>query len=405
MKILAIETSCDETAVTVLEGEGSVTTGAKLTILGDSLYSQATLHSPYGGVFPTLAKREHQGNLAPLTVSALSEAGMYTKIDTLGKDIDSALSDLRDPAFIASVKEFLETCEKPEIDLIAVTHGPGLEPALWAGINFATALSRAWGIPVMGIDHMEGHIFSALLEPAGEKTYTFRNIKLPLLSLLVSGGHTEFVLMKEWFSYERIGETKDDAVGEAFDKVARLLDLEYPGGPHIARLAERSRERGKNEIVFPRPMANDDTCDFSFSGLKTAVLYKLQKMEEISEEDKEHIAHAFEDAVKDVLAIKTERALSEYEAHTFAIGGGVSANTEIRHTLVDMIQEKFMDIPVHMPAPTLTGDNAIMIGAAAYARASEGHSAHETISASGNLHLSSNSNGSILKESGTAPLL
>ncbi len=385
-KILAIETSCDETAVCVLEGSGEGK-NAKLTILGNALYSQASLHSPYGGVFPNLAKREHQGNLAPLTVSALKDAGMLREEAGLPKNTEEALVGLRDPGFIESVKQFLYAYGKPDVDMIAVTKGPGLEPALWTGISFATVLGKVWNLPVMGIDHMEGHIFSALLEPAGEKSYTIRNVKLPLLSLLISGGHTEFVLMKEWFLYERIGETKDDAVGEAFDKVARLLELSYPGGPQIAKLAAVSRARGTNEIVFPRPMAQSDTCDFSFSGLKTAVLYKLNKMSEISQEDKEHIAHAFEDAVRDVLVLKTERAMNENEVGSFALGGGVSANGEIRRALVDMVQKEFTDIPVFLPGAALTGDNAIMIGAAAYLRSAAGHKGHENISAQGNLHL------------------
>lgn len=405
MKILAIETSCDETAVTVLDGNGGAE-DATLTILGNSLYSQAPLHSPYGGVYPNLAKREHQINLAPLTASALKEAGLLWEEQGLLKNAEEALTDLRDPAFIESVKQFLYKYGKPEVDMIAVTKGPGLEPALWTGITFATALARVWNLPVMGIDHMEGHIVSALLKSADTadtrrpdaeerrkeqtepKRYTISDVKLPLLSLLISGGHTEFVLMDEWFLYKRIGETKDDAVGEAFDKVARLLDLSYPGGPHIAALAARSRGRGENEIIFPRPMANDATCDFSFSGLKTAVLYKLQKMAEISERDKEHVAHAFEDAVRDVLVLKTRRALSERNVGSFVLGGGVSANTEIRRALVDMIQKEFTDIPVFLPEANLTGDNAIMIGAAAYLRYAAGHKGHSSISAEGNLRLS-----------------
>jgi N6-L-threonylcarbamoyladenine synthase len=385
-KILAIETSCDETAVAILEGEGTGK-NTKLTVLGNALFSQASLHAPYGGVFPNLAKREHQGNLAPLTVSALKDAGMLIEEAGLPKNTDEAIVGLRDPLFTESVKDFLYAYGKPDIDMIAVTKGPGLEPALWTGITFATALGKAWDLPVMGIDHMEGHIFSALLEPQGEKEYTIRNLKLPLLTLLISGGHTEFVVMDEWFLYERIGETQDDAVGEAFDKVARLLELSYPGGPQIAKLAARSRERGENEIVFPRPMANDNTCDFSFSGLKTAVLYKLNKMQEISQVDKEHVAHAFEDAVRDVLVIKTRRALTENDIGSFAIGGGVSANTEIRRALVDMVQNEFTDIDVFLPDHALTGDNAIMIGAAAYLRVAAGHTAEESISATGNLHL------------------
>ncbi|MBX9765179.1 tRNA (adenosine(37)-N6)-threonylcarbamoyltransferase complex transferase subunit TsaD [Patescibacteria group bacterium] len=386
MKILAIETSCDETAAVVLEGSGDVK-NASFAILGNALLSQADLHAPFGGVYPNLAKREHQTNLVPLTAKALTDAGLYVIEEGITPSQEEALSDVRDTPFKDSIKDFIYAVKAPDIDMIAVTHGPGLEPALWTGINFAVALGKAWNIPVMGIDHMEGHIVSALLEPEG-KNFTLRVPQLPALSLLISGGHTEFVTMDEWFVYERIGETKDDAVGEAFDKVARLLNLAYPGGPQVAALAARSRERGKNEIIFPRPMATDNTCDFSFSGLKTAVMYKLQKMDKISEEDKEHIAHAFEDAVRDVLIIKTRRALSNRAFGSFVIGGGVSANDHIRRGLVDLVQKEFTDMQVYMPDKALTGDNAIMIGAAAYLRASSGKKPQGPIFASGSLRLS-----------------
>lgn len=386
MKILAIETSCDETAATILEGSGDVK-NANFRILGNALLSQADLHAAYGGVYPNLAKREHQLNLVPLTIRALTEAGLYVEEEGITPSQEEALNEVRETSFKDSIKDFLYQVKKPEIDMIAVTHGPGLEPALWTGISFAAAIGKAWNIPVMGIDHMEGHIVSALLEPL-EGGYSLRPPKLPLLSLLISGGHTEFVLMEEWFVYERIGETKDDAVGEAFDKVARLLNLAYPGGPQIAALAARSRERGKNDIIFPRPMATDATCDFSFSGLKTAVMYKLQKMDKISESDKEHIAHAFEDAVRDVLLIKTRRALSEKNPESFLIGGGVSANDIIRRGLVDLVQKDFTDVEVFLPDKALTGDNAIMIGAAAYLRASSGKKPQSPLFASGSLRLS-----------------
>lgn len=388
MKILAIETSCDETAATVLEGSGD-TSNATFKILGNALLSQADLHAAYGGVYPNLAKREHQLNLVPLTIKALTEAGLYKEEEGITPSQEEALHDVREAGFKEAIRNFLYSVKAPEIDMIAVTHGPGLEPALWTGISFAAAIGKAWNIPVMGIDHMEGHIVSALLEPM-EGGYALRPPKLPLLSLLISGGHTEFVLMEEWFVYERIGETKDDAVGEAFDKVARLLNLAYPGGPQVAALAARSRERGKNNIIFPRPMATDATCDFSFSGLKTAVMYKLQKMDKISEEDKEHIAHAFEDAVRDVLIIKTRRALSEKMPGSFLIGGGVSANDIIRRGLVDLVQKDFTDTEVHLPDKALTGDNAIMIGAAGYLRASSGRKPQGPLFATGSLRLSKN---------------
>ena len=402
MRILAIETSCDETAVAILETERNLEI-VTFKILGNALYSQAELHAPYGGVFPALAKREHQLNLVPRTVDALTQSGM---LKTGKSDIDEdALQKMRDEGFRNDTKKFLEEHAKPAIDMIAVTYGPGLEPALWTGITFAEALGKAWGIPVLGIDHMEGHIVSALLRSAEtaklreqdaegrrQKIYNLHPINFPLLALLISGGHTELVLMKEWFAYEHVGQTRDDAIGEAFDKVARLLELSYPGGPKIAELAKKARVRlsaqaGGNPIIFPRPMADDTTCDFSFSGLKTAVLYKLKSMEKISEEDKEHIAEAFENAARDVIVLKTKRALKETEAKTLVIGGGVSANEEIRRAMTAMIERDFPAVSLHFPDKTLTGDNAIMIGAAAYVRSVSGHAPQAALAARGNLRL------------------
>ncbi|MBI3573931.1 tRNA (adenosine(37)-N6)-threonylcarbamoyltransferase complex transferase subunit TsaD [Candidatus Kaiserbacteria bacterium] len=374
MRILAIETSCDETAVALVEGDGGMH-DASFSILGDALYSQAALHAPYGGVYPSLAKREHQVNLAPLATEALREAGLFSegklKID------DAVFVGIRDDEFKNSTRKFLEETTKPEIDLIAVTHGPGLEPALWTGINFAQALARAWDIPLLGIDHMEGHVVSGLLVSSGEKQYKMHGVMFPLLTLLISGGHTELNLMNEWFSYEHVGKTKDDAVGEAFDKVARLLDLSYPGGPQIQEAAARSRARGGTDIEFPRPLMHDDTCDFSFSGLKTAVLYKLRAMEEISETDKEEIAQAFE-----------WRAIKQTKPRGLVVGGGVSANTEIRKSLQEMLLKEAPEVTLFLPEAELTGDNAIMIGAAAYLRALSGKKSEGELSALGNLTLS-----------------
>jgi N6-L-threonylcarbamoyladenine synthase len=271
---------------------------------------------------------------------------------------------------------------------------------LWTGINFAEALSKAWNVPLIGIDHMEGHVVSALLRrertvdslPLTEKpqptSYKLQAFEFPLLALLISGGHTELVLEKEWFAYEHIGQTRDDAVGEAFDKVARLLDLPYPGGPEIQGAAARSRERGGGDIEFPRPMMQDATCDFSFSGLKTAVLYKLRSMERISEEDKEEIAEAFEDAARDVIVQKTGTALERTHAKALAVGGGVSANKEIREALTKLIANDFPDTFVFFPEPELTGDNAVMIGAAAYLRHADGQSGGSTLTAEGKRSLS-----------------
>ncbi len=389
MRILAIETSCDETAVCVLEGEGNFSDGAQLKILGNALYSQASLHAPYGGVYPNLAKREHQGNLPALSKAALEESGLFHAARNSVEGESKSLQKIPDEAFRASIREFLSGTAKPEIDLVAVTRGPGLEPALWTGINFAEAVAEAWDVPAIGIDHMEGHIVSALLSEGPEHTLSTKPAELPLLALLISGGHTEFALMREPFTYEEVGATKDDAVGEAFDKVARLLDLPYPGGPKIAEAAARSRARAgeKQGIVFPRPLAHDDTCDFSFSGLKTAVLYKLREMEGLSEEDKEEVAAAFEDAARDIVVLKTRRALERTNPRALAVGGGVSANAEIQGALETLIREEFPETALFFPPPALTGDNAVMIAAAAYLRRAHGAPEVEELSAFGNLKL------------------
>ena len=380
MKLLAIETSCDETAVAVLEAEGD-TTGATYTVLGDALYSQASKHAEYGGVYPTLAKREHQKNLVPLTTKALTEA---TLLETGQEEVNGEnLTSIREEEFRDDVQKFLQSHTKPDIDLIVVTRGPGLEPALWTGVTFAESISKVWGIPVLGVDHMEGHIVSGLVE-RNENQLTLSSVNFPVLAFLISGGHTEFVLMKDWFEYELVGRTKDDAIGEAYDKVARLLGLPYPGGPEIDKAAARAREKSvEHDIVFPRPLAHDDTCDFSFSGLKTAVLYKVQKTSGLLEEQKEHFAEAFEDAVVNVVSIKTKRALEKTDAQMLVVGGGVSANQAIRAELQRIVDEEFPSTKLFLPDRTLTGDNAVMIGVAGHLRHVSGHTQKEPLIASG----------------------
>src|SRR3989338_8471740 len=229
MRILAIETSCDETAIAILE----VRSG-KFEVRSNVVLSQIKTHKPFGGVVPNLAMREHRKNLPIILKRVLKEAKL-----PLGS--------------LAS-----------KLDAIAVTYGPGLEPALWEGINFAKDLAKKWRVPLVGVNHLEGHIYASWL--GGEPP------KFPILALIVSGGHTELVLMKKHLNYKILGETRDDAAGEAFDKVARMLGLGYPGGPKIAKLAEKGKPKA---ISFPRPMINSKDFDFSFSGLKTAVLYYL----------------------------------------------------------------------------------------------------------------------------------
>ena len=382
MKILAIETSCDETAVAVIEASGDATS-AEFTVLGNALLSQIEIHKEYGGVFPTLAKREHAKNLVPVTRAALTEAEMLVsnRMD-LDDGVQEKIEELlhREPEMTSAFLEFVEEIEVPDIDAIAVTHGPGLAPALWVGVNFAQALALAWNKSLVPINHMEGHIVSSLL-----KDGVIKDVKLPLLALLISGGHTELVLMRDWLSYELIGQTRDDAVGEAFDKVARMMDLPYPGGPEISKLAELARKEGLEEVFkLPRPMLDSKDCDFSFAGLKTSVLYTLRDIENVTDEDKKNIAHAFENAAADVLIAKTTKAIEEHGIQSLVLGGGVSANHHIRRVFEETISTKYKDVELFLPEAKLTTDNAIMIGVAGFYRALKKEFATE-ISANSNL--------------------
>ncbi len=379
MRILAIETSCDETAVAVIEADGGVEKPT-FHIVGNALYSQAKMHAQYGGVFPSLAKREHSANLVPLLVRALTEAKMLKKeVVTLCEDVSAKLDTIlaREQVLFAGLTEFLCFHAPVSFEAIAVTKGPGLEPALWVGVNFARALSLVWGTPVVPVNHLEGHIISALVEHTTDPSeYVLGDARFPLLALLISGGHTELVHVTNWGTYHVIGRTRDDAVGEAFDKVARLLGLAYPGGPEISKLAHHARMNAhvvqpgvaKYEVRLPRPMLTNPNLDFSFSGLKTAVLYEVQKLGELNAHIKGVVAREFEDAVTEVLVHKTARALDAYPARTLLAGGGVAANTHIRNALARMFEERQPHDVFHVPDPSLTGDNAVMIGMAAYMR-------------------------------------
>ena len=393
MKILSIETSCDETAIAVLEAEGDER-NARFTVLGNALLSQIDLHREYGGVFPALAKREHAKNLVPLLDAALEEAELLREdTQAIPEETRDAIAEMlaREPGLAEAFFDFVSECEPPAIDAIAVTAGPGLEPALWVGINFAKALALLWQKPLVAVNHMEGHVMAALAKNDGEQL-VIKDVAMPVLALLISGGHTELVLMKEWLEYEMVGQTLDDAVGEAFDKVARMLVLPYPGGPEVSRLAElvRAGERTASDPTYalPRPMIADATCDFSFSGLKTAVLYLLKKNPEMSEREKQHLAHEFENAVTEVLWKKAARALEQTGAQTLVLGGGVSANTHIRRTFAAKMKEDFPHVDLRIPSAALTTDNAIMIALAGFYRARREDAADPaTLAASGNRSL------------------
>lgn len=424
MKILAIETSCDETAIAILECSGNEK-NSKFSILGNALLSQIEIHKEYGGVFPALAKREHAKNLVPILESALEEAELLREDkQIIPEETRAKISEIlaREPGLSEAFFEFISECEVPDIDAISVTAGPGLEPALWVGINFAKALALVWNKPLIAVNHMEGHVMAALASRhhaalasgnhaappsagSGIEELAVKDIKMPVLALLISGGHTQLVLMREWLKYELIGETRDDAVGEAFDKVARMLSLPYPGGPEISKLAETLRSKQADESAtglpdlgpgadlsatrLPRPMIHEDSCDFSFAGLKTAVMNLLKKIPNVSEDDKKNIAYEFENAVTDVLWHKTSRALDETDAQTLVIGGGVSANVHIQRTFTEKIRAEHPEVELRIPSAMLTTDNAIMIALAGYYRAQrkEFSEPFDKLRASGNLPL------------------
>lgn len=340
MRILSIETSCDETGIAIVEGARTAS-GFKFTVIEHALLSQAKLHAEYGGVYPNLAKREHEKNLPIL------------------------------------FKKF----EHAEVDAVAVTRGPGLEPALWTGIEFAKKLAEKWQKPLLPVNHMEGHIISSLTNHSNflkkaRMSGDLSNIQLPVLALLVSGGHTEFVVSGDWFKYRIIGKTLDDAVGEAFDKVARMLGFSYPGGPEISKYAHLARQKKLiSTIKLPRPMLNTDNCDVSFSGLKTAALYALRHrggIQKLSSDELAAFAAELEDAITDVCIAKTRRALEETGARTFVLGGGVAANAFLRESLAQVIKNEYPEVDFRLPELSITGDNAIMIAEAALARALAG---------------------------------
>ncbi len=332
--ILALESSCDEYAAAVVQD------GREL--LASVVASQAELHARYGGVVPELAGREHLRSVAPVLEAALAEAG---------RDWDS-------------------------IDAIAVTQGPGLGGSLLVGINAAKAAAWARGLPCIPVHHIEGHIYANWLAPSLD-AYDGAPPPFPALCLVVSGGHTELLLMQDHGDFRRLGQTLDDAAGEAFDKVGRLLGLPFPGGPEIERAA---RDRTPAERL-PRAWL-PGTYDFSFSGLKTAVLHRVRAQTDGADEgvpDPGPLARAFQDSVVDVLSAKTARAAAEHGARSVIVAGGVAANGALRAALRER-----SPAPVRWPPPRLCTDNAAMIGGAAfYRRRSDPALAFDLFSTSG----------------------
>ena len=389
MRILGIETSCDETAISIIEAKGGLKK-PRFKVLSNTTISQIDIHAQYGGVFPMMAKREHSRNLIPILEKTLKESKLYSESNrkmispTVEKELRKILA--REPELLEQFITFISKIKKPKLDAIGVTEGPGLEPALWVGINFAQALNLVWNLPIIPINHMEGHIFASLLEIQEENK---TGIKFPALALLISGGHTQLVLIKDWMKYEVIGETRDDAVGEAYDKVARMLSLPYPGGPAISKLAEIDRGINKeSKFQLPRPMINTNDFDFSFSGLKTAVLYTVKKLPEITEIIKQQIAREFEDSVIEVLTTKTKRALEKHDIKSLILGGGVSANEQIRKSIKESAKA-YQNVSVFIPHKDLSTDNALMISVATYLRISKTQKikGKKNIKASGNLRL------------------
>lgn len=396
MNILSIETSADETAVSIIKADGNFP-HATYELLGNALYSQVKVHEEYGGIFPSVAKREHAKILTPLLHTALQEASLKKAAATsLSEEQKQVLAHVleRELDVLAPLTELFETVEKPPIDLIAVTSGPGLEPTLWVGVNFAKALATIWGIPVVPVNHMEGHTLVSLTQEIknGNRKMEIAQVRFPALALLISGGHTEFDLMSDWLTYERIGSTRDDAVGEAFDKVARMMGLPYPGGPEIGRLARFAREQNLPQFLnLPKPMMHSDDLDFSFSGLKTAVRYGIEG-KELSEEDKMALSRDLEDTIAEVLVAKTKKALDQTGAQSLIIGGGVSASQHLRDVYTELFENEYPDFTLYIPERKLSTDNSVMIALAGHARMQDTLPSIEatTIKADGNRSLSGN---------------
>lgn len=373
--ILGIETSCDETALSLVR-----TQGRNVQILGHELISQIDIHRPYGGVFPVLAKREHGRNLMPLLEKILLNDPTLPQV-TWTHPSEAVLTEIRsilerEAELLALFEAFIERrgtskTTRPAIDMIAVTEGPGLEPALWVGVGFAKALALLWDIPIIPINHMEGHIIASLLTTQSHSGLAeLAKPPLPALALLISGGHTELVLVQALGSYEIIGKTRDDAVGEAFDKVARILGLPYPGGPQISALAKTV---STSQYTLPRPMIHSKDLDFSFSGLKTAVLYltkEIEKTHTLTDSEKAEIAHETEQAIAEVLVKKTALAIEQHNIQSLIVGGGVIANTVLRSNFETLA--KRYSIPPYLPTNALSTDNAVMIAVAATLKGTEG---------------------------------
>ncbi len=331
--ILSIESSCDETAAAVIEDGRNV--------LSNIISSQIEIHKQFGGVVPEVASRKHIENIDDVVSRALQESNV----------------------------------SKDEIDAIAVTYGPGLVGALLVGINFAKGLAYAWNKPLIGVNHIEGHISANYIDN--------KELKPPFICMVASGGHTHLVYVKDYGEYEIMGRTRDDAAGEAYDKIARAIGLGYPGGPLIDKIA---RDGNKDAIKFPRAVIDDETLDFSFSGLKSAVLNYLHNSEQKNQDIKtEDVAASFQEAVVDVLVYKTVKAAELKNCDIVALAGGVASNSRLRQVL----QEECLkhNYKFTKPSPILCTDNAAMIGCAAYYKYLKNQFSNSSLNADANLEL------------------
>ena len=389
--ILAIETSCDDTGIAIIKASSK---GPIFNVLSNIVSSQIKIHKKYGGVYPMMAKREHQKNLIPVLTTALKNARML-KISNFQFSISNKIPNsnfqtlkkilIREELLYKKLTAFLRKYQNPDIDAIAVTTGPGLEPCLWVGVNFAKALAYYWDIPIVPVNHIEAHLLVNFLNyklktlPRSEPKVLLRGINyklFPAVCLVVSGGHTQLILMKNFDDYKILGETRDDAAGECFDKTARILGLGYPGGPAIAAQAAKSTDVRhpqtcgcRTSVRLPRPMINTKDYDFSFSGLKTAVLYNFKNQPEKTRKSKKYVAEICtetQQAIIDVLLKKTIKATKDFKAKTIILGGGVAANEELRNQMQKKIKKELLNLNFLIPPPEYCTDNGVMTAITAY---------------------------------------
>ena len=385
MKILAIETSCDDTGIAILEISGGLKRYPNFNVLADIVSSQTEIHQKYGGVYPAMAKREHQKNCVPVLIEALEKAKMLDPKSKTRDIKDKIILKIleREPELQKQLLPFLKKYDKPNIDLISVTNGPGLEPCLWVGVNFAKALSYFWNIPIVPTNHIESHILVNVLDNPPTGSGQAQKIKFPAVALVVSGGHTQIILIKDIGKYKILGETRDDAAGECFDKCAKILGLGYPGGPVVSKLAEGV----ETNRLLPRPMVGTKDYDFSFSGLKTAVLYADRKITDKNATYKKEMAAEVQQAIIDVLIKKTMKAVKDHNAKSLILGGGVSANQELRKQFITKLEKDLPSTKFFVPKPNLSTDNAVMTAITGYFHKNKIVN-WKTIEANGNLRIS-----------------